>query len=146
MKWYLLLSALSLLCFEAFSQHFILDKRWKIKKNMEKFYTDNNRKYVFAETDSTISYALDDTLSLPVTTVFYFNQQDRCIKQENIFNCDSCLQQSMQRSLAEKFVSWHEISPGAYYAGFPYHTLMEQVRTGNKFILRFSRQRKKDLK
>lgn len=131
---------------DAFCQHFMLDKRSKIKKNMEKFYADNNRKYAYAETGSSISFTLNDSLSLPVTTVFYFNEQNRCIKQENIFTCDSCLQKSMQNALAEKFVSWHEINPGTYYAGFPYNTLMEQVRIDKKFILRFSRQKKKELR
>lgn len=132
--------------YTSFSQHFILDKRSKIKKSMEKFYAENNRKYDLTETDSSITYVLNDSLSLPATTVFYFNEQKRCIKQEHIFSCDSCLQQSMQHSLAEKFVNWEKITQGTYYAGFPYNTLMEQVRVNGQFILRFTRQKRKELK
>lgn len=130
--------------YTSFSQYFILDKRWKIKKNMEKFYAANNRKYAFTETDSTISYTLTDTLSLPVSTVFYFNEQNRCIKQENIFSCDSCMQQSMQYSLREKFVKWEKISPVSYYAGFPYNTVMEQLKINDQYILRFTKQKRKE--
>jgi len=146
MKKFLLLLFFGHFTYTSFSQHFILDKRSKIKKNMEQFYAENNRKYDFTETDSTITYVLNDSLSLPATTVFYFNQQNRCIKQENIFSCDSCLQQSMQRSLAEKFVSWDKITQGAYYAGFPYNTLMEQIKFNDRFILRFTKQKRKDVK
>jgi len=108
---------------------------------MEKFFAANNRKYAYTETDSTISYTLNDSLSLPAITVFYFNDLNRCEKQENIFSCDSCLQNSMQQSLSNKFINWKKITPEAYYAGFPYNTLMEQVKVNNQFILRFTNEK-----
>lgn len=132
--------------YAAVCQYFILDKRAKIKKNMEKFYAAASRQYAFIETDSTVSYTLTDSLSLPATTVFYFNEQNRCVKQENIFSCDSCMQQSMQRSLDGKFVNWEKISTGRYYAAFPYNTVMEQLIINDQYVVRFSRQKKKDAK
>jgi hypothetical protein len=112
---------------------------------MEKFYAESNRKYVFTETDSTISYILNDSLSLPATTIFYFNEQNRCIMQDNIFSCDSCLQQARQQFLNNKYANWKRIEPGKHYAGFPYNTLME-VHTDSKYILRLTRMKLKDIK
>jgi hypothetical protein len=147
MKKLLIYLVLTVCCYNSLSQDFILDKRSKIKSKMEKFYADNNRKYIFTETDSTISYILNDSLSLPATTVFYFNGQNRCIQQDNIFSCDSCLQQSRQGFLKNKFANWTQ-APGVenYYAGFPYNTLMRQINAKGQFILRLSYVKRKELK
>ena len=141
---FLLLFMLVGLC--SFSQDFILDKRSKIKNKMGKFYAENNRKYIFTETGSSVSYILNDSLSLPVTTIFYFNEQNRCIRQDNIYSCDSCLQQAKQHFLNNKYANWSRTEPGKYYAGFPYNTLMEQVDEDGKFILRLTRIKLKDIK
>jgi hypothetical protein len=128
-----------------FSQDFILDKRTKIKNKMVKYYADNNRKYSSAETDSSISFTLQDTLSLPATSIFYFNNLNRCIRQETIFSCDSCLNKSIQQSLNNKFIKWKKTGPETYYAGFPYNTLMEPVKINGQFILRYTWIKRKDL-
>jgi hypothetical protein len=144
-KLFLLVGFLAI-CNLLFSQDFILDKRSKIKNKMEKYYADNNRKYAFAETDSTISYSLQDSLSLPATNIFYFNNLSRCIKQEIIFSCDSCMQQSLQQSLSHKFIKWKKIGAESYYAGFPYNALMEPSKVNGRFILRFTWLKRKALK
>ena len=77
---------------------------------------------------------------------FILMSRNRCVKQENIFSCDSCLQQSMQRSLDGKFANWEKISTGRYYTGFPYNTVMEQLIINDQYVVRFSRQKKKDAK
>jgi hypothetical protein len=128
------------------AQQNILDKKSKIRKRMEHYYQENNRKYAFAETENTLTYMLNDSLSLPATYVYYFNEQNRCEKQETIYSCDSCMQKSMQQSLANKFINWQKIGSDSYYAGFPYNTLMEPVKENGKFILRFIRIKRKDLK
>ncbi len=128
-----------------FSQDFILDKRTKVKNNMVKYYADNNRKYSSAETDSSISFTLQDTLSLPATSIFYFNNLNRCIRQETIFSCDSCLNKSIQQSLNNKFIKWKKTGPETYYAGFPYNTLMEPVKINGQFILRYTWIKRKDM-
>lgn len=114
---------------------------------MEQFYAENNRKFIFTETDSTISYVLNDSLSLPATTVFYFNDQNRCIQQDNIFSCDSCLRQSRQQLLKNKYAKWKP-APGVdnHYAGFPYNTLMQQINENGQFILRLRHIKRKEVK
>lgn len=147
MKILLISLVLTVCSYTSFSQDFILDKRYKIKKKMEQFYADNNRKYFFTETDSTISYILNDSLSLPATTVFYFNKQNRCIQQDNIFSCDSCLQQSRNQFFKNKFANWKP-APGVenHYAGFPYNTLMQQLNINGQFILRLSHVKRREVK
>ena len=113
---------------------------------MEKYYTENNRKYSFAETDKTLTYTLTDSLTLPATYVYYFNGQNRCEKQETIYSCDSCMQDGMQKSLNNKFINWEKVGPESYYAGFPYNALMEQVKVNGQFILRYTRLKRKELK
>ncbi len=66
--------------------------------------------------------------------------------QEIIFTCDSCMQQSMQQSLSNKFINWKKTGPQSYYAGFPYNALMEQAKVNDLFILRFTSQKRKDVK
>jgi hypothetical protein len=132
--------------FASFSQEFMLDKKSHVKKKMAKFYIENKRTYSLSETDTSQTYILNDSLSLPATTVFYFNKQNRCEKQETIFSCDSCLQQSMQRSLSNRFINWKKAGTNSYYAGFPYNALMEQVVVNGKYILRFTRIKRKELK
>ena len=146
MKAFLLLVFFLPVYFSSFSQEFMLDKKSHVKKKMAKFYMENKRTYSLTETDTSLIYTLTDSLSLPATTIFYFNEQNRCKKQENIFSCDSCLQQSMQRSLNNKFINWKKVGPESYYAGFPYNALMEQVKVNGGFILRFTRMKRKDLK
>lgn len=124
----------------------MLDKKSHVKKKMAKFYFENKRTYSLAETDTSLIYILNDSLSLPATTIFYFNEQNRCEKQENIFSCDSCLQKSMQRSMSNKFINWKKVGASSYYAGFPYNALMEQVSINGKYILRFTRMKRKELK
>ena len=111
----------------SFSQGSILEKKSKIKKSVEKYYQETNRKYTVTETNSTLAYTLTDSLTLPATYVYYFNEQNRCEKQETIYSCDSCMQNGMQESLNNKSVNWNKVGPKSYYARFPYNRLMERV-------------------
>jgi hypothetical protein len=113
---------------------------------MEKFYVENKRTYTLTETDKTLTYTLTDSLTLPATYVYYFNDQNRCEKEETIFSCDSCMQKGMQLSLSNKFINWKKVGVESYYAGFPYHALMELVRIDDRHILRFTRMKRKELK
>jgi len=113
---------------------------------MEHYYQENKRKYTLTETEKTITYVLNDSVSLPATYVYYFNEQNRCEKQESIFSCDSCVQKGIQQSLESKFINWQKIGPESYYAGFPYNTLMEPVKENGRFILRYTWIKRKDLK
>lgn len=145
MRLFFLLSLGVLFCCETRAQDFILDKRTKVKKKVEKFYHENNRKYLLTESDSTLTYVLNDSLSLPATYIYYFNENNRCKKQETIYNCDSCLQKGIQQSLANKFVNWQKAGGESYYAKFPYNTLMEPVLENGKYILRYTWIKRKDL-
>ena len=146
MKAFFILLILIPVYYTSFSQGSILEKKSKIKKSAEKYYQETNRKYTVTETDSTLAYTLTDSLTLPATYVYYFNDQNRCEKQETIYSCDSCMQHGMQQSLNNKFVNWKKVGPESYYAGFPYYRLMEQVKNNGKFILRFTRLKRNDLK
>ena len=146
MKKFFLFIVLTAGCYASFSQYYILNKRSKIKENIEQYYAENNRKYSFSETDSSITFVLNDSLSLPATTIFYFNDLNRCIKQEVIFSCDSCMQKSMKESLNGKFINWKKVGDQHYYAGFPYNVLTEPVNVNGQFILRFTRLKRKELK
>ncbi len=146
MKAIFLLVFFTPLYYSLFSQENLLDKRSRIKKRMEKFYLENKRTYALTETGKTLTYTLTDSLSLPATYIYYFNKQDRCEKEEIIYSCDSCLQYDMKNALSNKFINWEKTGPGSYYAGFPYNALMEQVKINDRFILRFTRQKRKDVK
>jgi len=146
MKNILLFFFLTATCYNSFSQYYILDKRSKIKKSVEKYYAEHNHKYVVAETDSNLTYILKDSLFLPATNTFYFNNINRCIKQDVIFSCDSCLQKSIRESLDNKFIKWKKAGIDSYYAGFPYNVLMESVRKNGQFMMRYTHLRRKELK
>lgn len=145
MKAFLLLLMLIPVSYISFSQESILDKKSKIKKRMEKYYLEEKRTYTFTETEKTLTYNLTDSLTLPATYVYYFNEQNRCEKQETIYSCDSCMQQGIQQSLKNKFINWKKVGPESYYAGFPYNSLMEPVRVNGQFILRFTWIKRKAL-
>jgi hypothetical protein len=145
MKVFLLVFFFLPVCYAAFSQQNILDKRSKIKKHMEKFYLENKRTYSLTETSKTLTYTLTDSLSLPATYVYYFNDQNRCEKEETIYSCDSCMQIGITQSLSNKFINWKKVGPDSYYAGFPYNSLMEQIKTDDKFILRYTWMKRKDI-
>lgn len=146
MKFIFLFIALTTACYTSFSQYYISNKRSKIKKNVEKYYEEHNRKYSFTETDSTVTYILSDSLSLPATNIFYFNDRNVCVKQEVIFSCDSCLQQSIQASFNNKFTKWEKIAADSYYTGFPYNVLMESVKENGQFIMRYTHLWRRELK
>ncbi|MBL7701917.1 MAG: hypothetical protein JNM14_06680 [Ferruginibacter sp.] len=145
MKKFLLLLILTVTCCISYSQDIILDKKSKIKKRLEKYYLETNRKYFFAETDSTLTYTLTDSVTLPATYVYYFNRQNRCIKQETIYTRDLCLQNGIQESLNNKYAKWEKLGPESYYAKFPYNTLMETVKENGQFILRYVHKKRKEL-
>lgn len=146
MKKFFLFMVLIASCYTSFSQYYILNKRSKIKKNIEQYYATHNRKYIVTETDSTVTYILNDSLSLPATNVFYFNNRNSCIKQEVIFSCDSCLQKSIRESLNNKFTKWQKVGTDNYYTGFPYNVLMEPVKENGQFMIRYTHLRRKALK
>ena len=127
MKAFFILLILLPVYYTSFSQGSILEKKSKIKKRLENYYQESKRKYIVTETDSTLAYTLTDSLTLPATYVYYFNEQNRCIKQETIYSCDSCMQNGMQESLNNKSVNWNKVGPKSYYARFPYNRLMERV-------------------
>ncbi len=146
MKKFFLFMVLTASGYASFSQYYILNKRSKIKKNIEQYYAAHNRKYTVTETNSTVTYILNDSLSLPATNVFYFNDRNACIKQEVIFSCDSCLQKSIRESLNNKFTRWEKIGTDSYYTGFPYNVLMEPVKENGQFMMRYTHLRRKALK
>ncbi|MFM6926630.1 MAG: hypothetical protein ACKOU7_14075 [Ferruginibacter sp.] len=146
MKNVFLFLVLAVTSYTSFSQYYILDKRSKIKKNIEKYYEEHNNKYVVTETDSTLTYMLRDSLFLPATNTFYFNNLNRCIRQDVIFSCDSCLQKSITESLGNKFIKWKKAGAYSYYAGFPYNVLMEPVKENGLFTMRYTHIKRKDLK
>jgi hypothetical protein len=133
-------------CYTSTAQQNILDKRSKIKKRIEQYYQENNRRYSFTETKNTIRFVLNDSLSLPATYIYSFNENNRCEKEEIIYNCDSCMQKGVQESLSNKFINWKKVGTNSYYAGFPYNSLMEQEVIDGKHILRFTRMKRKDAK
>ena len=132
-------------CYTSFSQQKILNKKSKIKKRIGKYYLETNLKYTFTETDKKLTCTLTDFITLPATIVYYFNEQDRCEKEETIFYCDSCMQKGMLHSLSNKFIKWKKVGPTSYYAAFPNNALMEQVKINDQFILRFTRMKRKDI-
>lgn len=146
MKKFFLFIVLTASCYTSFSQYYILDKRSKLKKNIEQYYAAHNRKYMVTETDSTVTYILNDSLSLPATNVFYFGNRNQCIKQEVFFSCDSCLQKSIRESLQNKFTKWEKFGTDSYYTGFPYNVLMESVKEDGYFMMRYTHLRRKALK
>ena len=146
MKAFFLFLILTPVYYTSFAQENILDKKHRIKNRMEKYYMETKRKYTFTETERKLTYTLTDSLTLPATYVYYFNEQNRCEKQETIYSCDSCMQNGIQQSLNNKFINWKKVGNASYYAGFPYNTLMEQEKINNQFILRFTRQKRKDVK
>jgi len=146
MKTFFLFLILIPICYTSFSQESILDKKSKIKKRVEKYYLEEKRKYTSTETGKTLTYTLTDSLTLPATYVYYFNEQNRCEKQETIYSCDSCMQHGMQQSLNNKFINWKKVGHESYYAGFPYNTLMELISVNGQFILRFTSLKRKELK
>lgn len=144
MKLLFLLMVLTPVCYSSLAQQNILDKRSKIKKRIEQYYQENNRKYAVAETKKTLTFVLNDSLSLPATYVYSFNEQDRCEKEEIFYNCDSCVQKGVQESLSNKYINWKKVGANSYYAGFPYNSLMEQEVIDGKYILRYTKMKRKD--
>ena len=146
MRSFFLLILIIPFCYHALAQESIFHKRSKIKKRVEKYYQENNRKYSVKETDSTLSYVLNDSLTLPATYIYYFDENNRCKKQETIFNCDSCLQKGIKRSLEARYVRWIKVGGESYYSTYPYRALMEPVMENGHFILRYTSMKRKDLK
>lgn len=146
MKTFVLLLFFLPACYISCAQQNLLDKKSKIKKRIEKYYLETQRKYTVTETEKTLTYTLNDSITLPATYVYYFNKQNRCEKEETIYSCDSCMQKGVQQSLSNRFINWKKTGVNIYYAGFPYHALMEQVNDKGKYILRFTGIMRKELK
>lgn len=113
---------------------------------MEKYYLETNRKYAFTEAAKTLTFTVTDSITLPATYTYYFDQDDRCEKIETTYSCDSCLQMAIQHALELKYPKWKKVGPEKYYAGFPYNTLMEPVNVNGQFILRLTKTKRKELK
>jgi hypothetical protein len=145
MKKFFLFIVLTASCYTSFAQY-ILEKRSKIKNKMEKNFLETNRKYSFTETPETIAYALADSITLPATYTYFFDEDDRCEKIETLYSCDSCMQIAIQKALELRHPKWKKVGPEKYYAGFPYNTLMEALNVNGQFILRLTKTKRRELK
>jgi hypothetical protein len=133
-------------CCHALAQESLFRKRSKIKNRVEKYYLENNRKYITTETDSTLTFVLNDSLSLPATYIYYFDKYNRCKKQETVFNCDSCLQKGIKQSIEARYTRWIKVGNESYYSTYPYRALMEPITENGHFIIRYTSMNRKDVK
>ncbi len=126
-----------------YCQDYVKLKQKKIEKKIEKWLNEKNRKFTKSSTDSSLSYNIKDSISQEFGFNFYFDKYNRCIIEEQTFNCDSCLQKFLQFVLKRKFMNWKQID-GGYKVGFPYSLYLQVFNTNNVYKLKFTYKGWKD--
>ncbi len=139
------------LCFLFFCSHaqvriFTNYKMHGVEKRVERSFKKYKRTYTKEATDSSLKYTFTDTLTRPATFIYRFDNLKKCVQQDVILDCDSCFRIILNQHLKNKFENWHYLKNGKYYASFPYNVVMEGIFSDNKFILRYTKTRKKEIK
>jgi hypothetical protein len=85
-----------------------------------------------------LSYTINDSLSLPFTLKLYFDKANRCMVEEKIFSCDSCMRKHLAAILSRSYPKFHLDEDGNYRSKFPSSTFMKTVVLNNLYILRLT--------
>lgn len=120
------------------SQDYILKTKNKVEKKLDKLYTRAERPFSKKDLPNVLVYTVNDSLSLPFALMLYFDKNNRCIAEEKIFSCDSCMRKHLAYTLARSYPKFHADEDGNYRSKFPSSTFMETVVSNNLYIVRLT--------
>jgi len=123
---------------QLFSQDYILKTKNKVERKLDKFYAKTDRPFSKEELTNVLVYTINDSLSLPFTLKLYFDKTNRCIVEEKIFSCDSCMRKHLSSILSRSYPKFHPDADGNYRSKFPSSTFMETAVSNNSYILRLT--------
>ena len=120
------------------SQDYILKTKNRVEKKLDKLYAKTNRPFSKKDLSNILVYTINDSLSLPFSLMLYFNKSNRCIAEEKIFSCDSCMRKHLAYTLSRSYPKWHADEEGNYRSKFPSSTFIQTIVSNNLYILRFT--------
>ena len=127
------------LTYSSFAQRYVGAKRNRVLKDLNQYILDEKLKASISISDSTIVFMIRDSSYRKSDMWIYFNDQDKCYKQEDYFDCDLCYQKRLKGNLENRHFKWKKLSEAAYLSK-RYKILMLFNRQGcGDFIIQYNR-------
>lgn len=119
----ILLLAISL---SGYSQTFINLDREAVKKKLEIQKTKSATiNILIEETDSTVSYRVQDPGWQPTDFIYSFDAGGKCNLEKVVASCDSCFVKYLNQALAWKKYRWKKWNANQYISNFKNRLLLE---------------------
>jgi hypothetical protein len=120
------------------AQDYILKTKNKVERKLDHLYTKTERPFSKKDLAHVLVYTINDSLSLPFSLMLYFDKTNRCIAEEKIFSCDTCMRKHLAYILSGSYPKWHAAEDGNYRSNFPSSSYMQTLVSNNLFILRIT--------
>lgn len=102
----------------SFAQGFIGDNKKHSRVWLEKGYMKDNIHIIISETDSTLICLVRDTAVKNLDTELFFDKKGKCYKEQYTFNCDSCFQLSLKKTLTNSRYEWQSVTETDYVSSY----------------------------
>lgn len=111
----------------ASSQKYIDKARADVKKELEKYVSDNKTIHpLLTETDSTLVLAVNDPAAQPVSFIYGIDEKTgKCDYQKTVASCDSCYKKYLKNLLDQKTYGWKKINENQYVSKYAFQLMLE---------------------
>jgi hypothetical protein len=123
-----------LLPFSGFAQKYINKKKAEVKKELDKYITDNKSiNATLSETDTSLVLNIPGTTTQQANFVYFFDKEGKCRSQKTTANCDSCIAKYLQQALQQGKYNWRKINENQYISSFEEKLMIETPADGKEF-------------
>jgi hypothetical protein len=98
----------------ASGQIYLLRSKKAVVKQFNQYAKTVSFKSIVAITDTTVTLLVKDSVVRELNFTCYFNSKNRCYKQTQSSDCDSCFRKYLQQVFDMKRFAWKQINKNCY--------------------------------
>jgi hypothetical protein len=115
-----------LMSFTSLAQNFINKNKSEVISKLNKYDLGNaNAKSTITQTDSSVVMNVSGPGVQPVTFIYLFDADGKCMTERTIANCDSCQNKYLQYALVQKKYKWKKINENQYVSSYKKKRMIE---------------------